>query len=102
MVITCSSVQRPIPDLDLSAVGVVSTSVPDGPGKVFVGGLPYDLKPDQIMELLTAFGPLKGFHLVKDPGATNSKVCSLGLMGVRLRHAFATSRTPADPIGWML
>ncbi len=28
----------------------------------------------QIKELLSAFGPLKSFHLVKDPGATHSKV----------------------------
>ncbi|CAN0060726.1 unnamed protein product, partial [Choristocarpus tenellus] len=27
----------------------------------------------QVKELLSAFGPLKSFHLVRDPGAQNSK-----------------------------
>lgn len=95
----CVRVQEPLPFLDMSALGVVSTTVADGPHKVFVGGLPYDLAPEhvrgvctdpfgtlrphafvyahccvQIKELLTAFGPLKAFHLVKDAGATVSKV----------------------------
>ncbi|EPQ18897.1 Splicing factor U2AF 65 kDa subunit [Myotis brandtii] len=49
--------------------GVVSTVVPDSAHKLFVGGLPNHLHEDQVKELLTSFGPLKGFHLVKD-GAT--------------------------------
>jgi len=64
---------EPVPILDMSALGVVSTTVPDGPNKVFVGGLPYDLSAEQIKELLSAFGPLKAFHLVKDAGAMVSK-----------------------------
>jgi RNA recognition motif-containing protein len=42
--------------------------VAEGPGKVFVGGLPYHLTEDEIKELLSAFGPLRSFHLVKDTG----------------------------------
>ena len=42
---------------------------------VVAAELPWHNAPSvQIKELLQAFGPLKAFHLVKDPGATNSKV----------------------------
>jgi hypothetical protein len=65
----------------------------DGPGKVFIGvyprlvgavlvnrhvyfcagGLPYTLTEENVKELLTVFGPLKSFHLVKEPGMASSK-----------------------------
>jgi splicing factor U2AF 65 kDa subunit len=63
----------PIPTISLTALGVVSTSVPDGPNKIFVGGLPHELGEDEIKELLMAFGPLRAFHLVKEPGTNTSK-----------------------------
>lgn len=50
-----------------------SSQVPDGPNKVFCGGLPYDLSEDEIKELLQSYGRLKAFHLVKDKDAPNSK-----------------------------
>jgi len=56
----------------LAAAGI-STRVPDGPGKIFVGGLPYHLTDEQIRELLESFGKLKGLHVVKDPGQTVNK-----------------------------
>lgn len=59
--------------LNVSSLGLISSTVPDGPNKVFVGGLPHGLTEDQLRELLTAFGPLKGLHLVKDAGAVNNK-----------------------------
>ncbi|KAG5192541.1 hypothetical protein JKP88DRAFT_173288, partial [Tribonema minus] len=59
--------------LNLSALGIVSNTVPDSPNKVFIGGLPYHLTEEQVKELLSAFGALKALHLVKDAGATNSK-----------------------------
>lgn len=62
-----------IPLLNLSLLGIVATTVSDGPGKVFVGGLPYHLTDDNVKELLSAFGPLKSFHLVRDPNMTTSK-----------------------------
>lgn len=61
------------PNLNLSALGVVSTTVADGPNKVFVGGLPNDLNESDIKDLLMAFGNLKSFHLVKEPGLATSK-----------------------------
>lgn len=63
----------PIPRLNLAALGIVSTTVSDGPGKVFIGGLPYHLNEEQVKELLQAFGPLKSFHLVKELNSNLSK-----------------------------
>ena len=53
-------------DMPSMVPGVVSTVVGDSPFKVFIGGLPNYLTDDQVKELLTAFGPLKAFNLVKD------------------------------------
>jgi splicing factor U2AF subunit len=63
----------PIPKLNLEIFGVTGASAPNGPGKVFIGGLPYNLTDEQIMELLGAFGPIKSFHQVRDPGSITSK-----------------------------
>ncbi|TDH65170.1 uncharacterized protein CCR75_000618 [Bremia lactucae] len=63
----------PIPQLNLAALGIVSTTVSDGPGKIFVGGLPYHLNEEQVKELLQAFGPLRSFHLVKELSSNLSK-----------------------------
>ncbi|KAJ3262265.1 hypothetical protein HK103_002678 [Boothiomyces macroporosus] len=46
--------------------GVVSNVVADTMFKVFIGGLPTYVTDDQVMELLTPFGELKSFNLVKD------------------------------------
>lgn len=63
-----------LPDFDVSKLGIVSGTVPDGPNKIFIGGLPYHLTEDQVMELLGAFGKVKSFHLVKaEPTASTSK-----------------------------
>jgi len=53
--------------------GVISTVVPDSLQKVFVGGLPNYLNEDQVKELLTSFGQLKAFNLVKDVTSGLSK-----------------------------
>ncbi|KAH7479216.1 hypothetical protein PRIC1_009232 [Phytophthora ramorum] len=63
----------PIPQLNLAALGIVSTTVSDGPGKIFIGGLPYHLNEEQVKELLQAFGPLRSFHLVKEVSSNLSK-----------------------------
>lgn len=63
----------PIPQLNLDVLGEMGATVTNGPGKIFIGGLPYNLEDEQIMELLRAFGPIKSFHQVKDPGAVTSK-----------------------------
>jgi splicing factor U2AF 65 kDa subunit len=57
---------RPIPKLNINGISVVGTTVADGPNKIYVGGIPYNVGEEQVRELLEAFGTLKSFHLVKD------------------------------------
>ncbi|KAL7850729.1 hypothetical protein SRHO_G00200780 [Serrasalmus rhombeus] len=68
---------RPLPGISeqpaFHVPGVVSTVVPDSPYKLFIGGLPNYLNDDQVKELLTSFGPLKAFNLVKDSATSLSK-----------------------------
>ena len=54
--------------------GVISSHVPNGPNKIFLGGLPPYLNEEQIVELLQAFGTLKGLHVVKDNATNMGKV----------------------------
>lgn len=63
----------PLPKLNLEVLGAAGATMTDGPGKLFVGGLPYALTDEQVLELLSAFGPIKNFHQVRDPGSTTSK-----------------------------
>eukprot|EP01053_Blabericola_migrator_P013207 Blabericola_migrator_1__13206@NODE_911_length_6105_cov_137_973501_g636_i0_p1_GENE_NODE_911_length_6105_cov_137_973501_g636_i0NODE_911_length_6105_cov_137_973501_g636_i0_p1_ORF_typecomplete_len514_score106_01RRM_1/PF00076_22/0_0011RRM_1/PF00076_22/5_8e16RRM_1/PF00076_22/0_038RRM_1/PF00076_22/8_8e02RRM_7/PF16367_5/1_1RRM_7/PF16367_5/1_4e05RRM_5/PF13893_6/6_1e02RRM_5/PF13893_6/3_9RRM_5/PF13893_6/0_0044RRM_occluded/PF16842_5/1_3RRM_occluded/PF16842_5/0_98RRM_occluded/PF16842_5/1_8e02RRM_Rrp7/PF17799 len=53
--------------------GIVSTSVEDGPNKVFIGGLPHHMTEQEVKDLLASFGSLKAFHLVKDRDLDRSK-----------------------------
>lgn len=63
-----------LPRLDTAKLGIVSSTVHDGPNKIFIGGVPYHLTESQVLELLGAFGTVKAFHLVKsDPTALTSK-----------------------------
>lgn len=87
-----------LPQMDTSKLGIISSTVADGPNKVFVGGLHYHLTEDQVLELLQAFGKVKAFHLVKEPDSMTSKgycfveyvdpavtqVATLGLNGMDL------------------
>ena len=78
----------PIPILNLNADGVIvklmiqqvggasgqgPRSTTGGPGKIFIGGLPYNLSDSDVEQLLTAFGPIRSFNLVRDPGSETSK-----------------------------
>eukprot|EP01097_Dermamoeba_algensis_P002027 TRINITY_DN1808_c0_g1_i2.p1 TRINITY_DN1808_c0_g1~~TRINITY_DN1808_c0_g1_i2.p1 ORF type:complete len:393 (-),score=81.57 TRINITY_DN1808_c0_g1_i2:67-1245(-) len=53
--------------------GIVSTNVPDSPNKIFIGGLPAYLKEEDVKELVSSYGQLKSFNLVKDSATGNSK-----------------------------
>ncbi|XP_046369996.1 splicing factor U2AF 50 kDa subunit-like isoform X1 [Haliotis rufescens] len=68
---------QPLPGMaetpSVAVPGVVSTVVQDSAHKVFIGGLPNYLNEDQVKELLTSFGPLKAFNLVKDSATGLSK-----------------------------
>jgi splicing factor U2AF subunit len=59
--------------LGLPAIGGLGANVPDNPNKIFIGGLPSYLDEDQVKDLITTFGPLKNFNLVKDNATGNSK-----------------------------
>merc|ERR1712166_1411524 len=63
----------PDPVAPQHVAGVISTVVADTPHKVYIGGLPFDLKDEHCKELLQTFGPLKAFHLVTDPQSGMSK-----------------------------
>lgn len=63
----------PTPFLNLGVLGGMGATGSGGPGKIFVGGLPYNLADEQIMELLSAFGTIKQFHQVREPGSLTSK-----------------------------
>ena len=54
---------------------IASSFVPsqDSPHKIFIGGLPHYLNEDQVKELLSSFGQLKAFNLVKDSATQLSK-----------------------------
>uniref|UniRef100_A0A8C5WIG6 Splicing factor U2AF subunit n=1 Tax=Leptobrachium leishanense TaxID=445787 RepID=A0A8C5WIG6_9ANUR len=70
-------IYQPLPGMSenpsVHVPGVVSTVVPDSAHKLFIGGLPNYLNDDQVKELLTLFGPLKAFNLVKDSATGLSK-----------------------------
>lgn len=53
--------------------GVVSSEVPDTANKVCVSNIPLYLSEEQVTELVTSFGPLKSFVLVKDRGTEESR-----------------------------
>ena len=63
----------PIPQLNMDYLVTMGVSSPDGPGKIFVGGLPYNLPDESIIELLSAFGPVKSFNQVRESGNMSSK-----------------------------
>lgn len=64
---------EPPKNFNPSILGIVSTQVSDGPNKVFIGGIPYNLTEDQIKNLLTSYGPLAAFNLIKEPNTGMSK-----------------------------
>lgn len=60
-----ANVQRPqsVRPLNVQRLGIISTQVPDGPHKIYIGGLPQALTDDQVKELLSTYGDLKAFFL---------------------------------------
>jgi len=56
-----------------SIPGIIASHVPDGPGKIFMGGLPNHLTEQQVQSMAEAFGVLEAFTLVKDRNTGTSK-----------------------------
>jgi len=59
--------------LDVQRLGIVSMQVPDGPYKIYIGGIPFALTDDQVKELLSTYGALKGFYLFRDMSTNISR-----------------------------
>jgi hypothetical protein len=67
------SASRIVPSASAAAGPQISSQVPDGPNKVFAGGIPYAMSEDDIKELVGSFGQLRAFHLVKERDSNMSK-----------------------------
>ena len=102
---------KPIPRLDVSSVGIISTQVEDSPFKLFIGGLPHEMTEEQVKQLLQRFGKLKSFHLVKERSERNSKgyafceftteeatqACVKGLNNVTMGHRTLNVKRSGTP-----
>lgn len=64
---------KPPPGFDPTILGIVGTQVTDGPNKLFIGGIPYHLTEDQVKDLLSTYGRLTAFNLVKETSTGLSK-----------------------------
>jgi splicing factor U2AF subunit len=53
--------------------GLISSRVPDGPNKVFLGGLPLNLGDAEVQQIAASFGQLAAFSLIKDRTGGMSK-----------------------------
>ncbi|KAL7209865.1 hypothetical protein ACSBR1_031435 [Camellia fascicularis] len=84
------------PDKSVAAVDSISDIVRDSPHKIFVGGISKAISSEMLMEIASAFGPLKAFHFevnvdINEPCAfleyvdqsVTIKACT-GLNGMRL------------------
>jgi len=56
-----------------SISGVLSTQVPDGPNKIFLGNLPTTMTDVEVQMLASAFGELQAFTLITDRATGVSK-----------------------------
>jgi splicing factor U2AF subunit len=52
---------------------IVGQKIADVEGKVFIGGLPYQLTEEQVKDVLEVFGPLAQLHLIKEAHMPTSK-----------------------------
>ncbi|XP_015875081.1 splicing factor U2af large subunit B [Ziziphus jujuba] len=50
------------PDKSMTAVDTISNVVKDSPNKVFIGGISKSLSSKMLLEIVSAFGPLKAYH----------------------------------------
>eukprot|EP01038_Epipyxis_sp_PR26KG_P012799 gene12799-17159_t len=74
--LTPDQLNAPIPKLNLDFMNIGNSAMNamvGGPGKIFIGGLPYNLPDEQVKEILEPFGPIRAFHQVRDPGAVTTK-----------------------------
>uniref|UniRef100_A0A6B2LAE5 RRM domain-containing protein n=1 Tax=Arcella intermedia TaxID=1963864 RepID=A0A6B2LAE5_9EUKA len=60
-----TQIHLPAPAISAN-LNIVSTNVADTPYKIFIGGLPTHLNEGDVKKLLSMFGQLKSFNLVRD------------------------------------
>lgn len=77
--------------------GVVSNVVVDTPNKISVANLPPSLDEEHVKELLSAFGQLKAFVLVQDPGTEESRVSLCNLIASAVTSANTLHRVSPLP-----
>jgi len=53
--------------------GIISSNVPDGPDKVFIGQLPKHLSAEDVQAFVGTFGKLKAFNLCMDTATATSR-----------------------------
>jgi splicing factor U2AF 65 kDa subunit len=63
----------PAAEDDQYTPGDMSTEVPDSANKICISNIPGYLLDDQVIELLTSFGELRAFTMVKDNGTGESR-----------------------------
>ncbi|PSR97978.1 Splicing factor U2AF like [Actinidia chinensis var. chinensis] len=51
-----------VPDKSAAAVDTISDIVRDSPQKIFIGGISKAISAEMLMEIVSAFGPLKAYH----------------------------------------
>ncbi|KAK2985197.1 hypothetical protein RJ640_010486 [Escallonia rubra] len=89
-------VQTGVPEKSVAATNSVSDIVKDSPHKIYIGGISKVISSQMLMEIASAFGPLKAYHYeynadLDEPyafiefvdQAVTSKACA-GLNGIRL------------------
>lgn len=100
----------PIPRLNMELLATLGATGAATGGKIFIGGIPYGITDEQVVELLSAFGPVKSFNQIRD-GSTNltkgygfceyfstevADTAILGLNGMPLRDKVLTVRYAAQ------
>lgn len=108
-----SNQTRPPDGFNPSILGIVSTQVSDGPNKMFIGGIPYNLTEDQVKALLQSYGQLAAFNLIKEPtsglskgfaffeyvdGSVGEAACE-GLHGMKVADKTLTVRKATQTVG---
>jgi U2 snRNP auxiliary factor large subunit len=100
-----------VPRINHMKVGLASPFVDDELTKIFIGGLPKDLKDQQLKDMLGIFGTLKAFYLAKDPEELGSlgygfcefvsnesaERCTMALNGVVMRGKTLLVRKVINP-----
>jgi len=65
--------EHQLPQLNLKALRIIPTDVPDSDRKLFIGGFSHHLTTAHLKAILEPFGPIARFNLVKDANTLDNK-----------------------------